>query len=55
MNNFSINIDITIEDNLELIRVGRSWKDNSQYVLILYNNETHRYSYRHFNIKIDYT
>ena len=55
MDNSSINIDITIEDNLELIRVGKSWKDNSKYVMILYNNETKRYSYKHFNIEIKYT
>jgi tryptophan synthase alpha subunit len=55
MNNYSVDIDITIDDTLELIRVGKSWKTTADYVLILYNNETRRYSYKHFNIKIDYT
>ena len=55
MDSYSINIDIPIDDTLELVRFGKSWKDNSKYVMILYNNETKRYSYKHFNIEIKYT
>ncbi len=55
MNNYSVDIDIKIDDNFELVRIGRSWKTTADYVLILYNSETHRYSYKHFNIDINYT
>ncbi len=55
MNNYSVDIDIKIDDNFELVRIGRSWKTTADYVLILYNPDTHRYSYRHFNIDINYT